>query len=530
MEDITDLPLDFHPTRQLFSALKARGIYYQDAPNIPEWQRDMAIHQWKLQATIEPEFVERLAVFAYDKAGEENLSLPRIFSALFWIIGGIFLFFTAKRLVSPDGALLTASVYLYLPYGVFASRSFQPDPLMMMLIAAFIWALAGWESQNPKAFNRAKVNTEFLPSNASSKKHLLKKLFETQWTWAILAGLFGGFAILIKMTAVFFIAGTAIVTVLKAKSLKGALKDAQVWTIAILALLPTTLYFFYGIVLEGFLTQQFGGRFFPEMLIQPSFYLRWGIKLDAVIGYTLIALSIVGTLLFPKKKNGILHGLWLGYIFYGLYFNYHFSTHDYYQIPFIIIAALSIAPLGDILINRLKEITTEEKNKKSFIQKNFVLLRVTSWIRKRVSSNFLPRLILLAAWTLALLGAVWSVRSEMRAVDYRPLAESYREIGDMLRDEGSVVALSKDYGYRLNYWGWLNTAHFPSAGDLWYQEKRGDPQSFAQVFNKHTKNRAFFLVTNFEEWEKQVELREYLFANYPLYAEGESYLIFNLGK
>ncbi|HIE24971.1 MAG TPA: hypothetical protein EYP74_03115 [Anaerolineales bacterium] len=147
-----------------------------------------------------------------------------------------------------------------------------------------------------------------------------------------------------------------------------------------------------------------------------------------------------------------------------------------------------------------------------------------------MSSNFLPRLILLAAWTLALLGAVWSVRSEMRAVDYRPLAESYREIGDMLRDEGSVVALSKDYGYRLNYWGWLNTAHFPSAGDLWYQEKRGDPQSFAQVFNKHTKNRAFFLVTNFEEWEKQVELREYLFANYPLYAEGESYLIFNLGK
>ncbi len=27
--DLTDLPLDFSPTRQLFSALKARGLYYQ---------------------------------------------------------------------------------------------------------------------------------------------------------------------------------------------------------------------------------------------------------------------------------------------------------------------------------------------------------------------------------------------------------------------------------------------------------------------------------------------------------------------
>ena len=33
--DVTDLPLDFHPTRQLLSALKARGMYDQTAPGIP---------------------------------------------------------------------------------------------------------------------------------------------------------------------------------------------------------------------------------------------------------------------------------------------------------------------------------------------------------------------------------------------------------------------------------------------------------------------------------------------------------------
>ena len=30
--DLTDLPLDFHPTRQLVSIIKARGIYYQTHP------------------------------------------------------------------------------------------------------------------------------------------------------------------------------------------------------------------------------------------------------------------------------------------------------------------------------------------------------------------------------------------------------------------------------------------------------------------------------------------------------------------
>ncbi|OQX65000.1 MAG: hypothetical protein B5M51_02035 [Anaerolinea sp. 4484_236] len=464
--DLDDLPLDFHPTRQLFSALKARGIYYQTAPNIPDWQREMAIQQWKRQATIEPEIVEHLAVFAYRRAGEANLVFPRLFSIAFWMIGGIFIFLAAKRLVSPDGALLSLSFYLFLPYGVYASRSFQPDPLMVMLIAAFIWALAAWQD-------------------------------ERGWRWAILTGLFGGMAILVKMVAIFFVAGGAAMVVLRAESLKRAVKNAQIWVIAILSLLPTALYFAYGILLNGFLTEQFGGRFFPALLLSPSFYLRWGLKLDAVIGYLGITFAILGLLSFPKKKNGVLVGLWGGYILYGLYFNYHFSTHDYYQLPFILVAALSLAPLGEMLASR-------------------------------VSKGFFSRFIFTTAWTLALLGAAWTAYTQLRAIDYRPQAQTYREIGNTLRDEGRVVALSKDYGYRLNYWGWLDTVHFPSAGDIWYQEKRGKTQDFTEIFTSHVQGRDFFLVTDLEEWENFPELQEHLFAHYPLLAKGENYLIFDL--
>ena len=468
--DINDLPLDFHPTRQLFSALKARGIYYENAPNIPEWQREIAIQQWKTQPTLEPEIIEWIAVLSFRQKGSADLALPRIFSAFFWVVGGIFLFLSARRLVSPDGALLTASFYLFLPYSVYASRSLQPDPLMVSFLAIFIWALAGWQD-------------------------------EKNWRWAILAGLFGGLAILSKIIAIFFVAGGAIMVVLKTLPLKKALKTPQVWTIALLSLAPTLAYYINGLILSGARSQNYSGRFFPQMLISPSFYLRWGLKLNEVIGFLAIALILLALLLFPKEKKELIFGLWAGYLLYGLIFNYHFSTHDYYQLPILPLAALTLAPLGEM---------------------------ISGTLRARISTGFFPRLILLTAWTLALLGSAWTVRTELRATDYRPLAETYSEIGDLLRNEGKVVALAKDYGYRLNYWGWLNTSHFPSAGDIWYQEKRGDPQSFAQIFEKHTKERAFFLVTDFDEWEKQKELREYLSNNYPLFVEEENYIIFDL--
>ena len=89
--DITDLPLDFHPTRQLFSATKARGMYYESLSDVPEWQREFAIQQWKSKVTIEPEILERLTAFLYQFT-DEQLWIPRLISAVFWLVGGIFIY------------------------------------------------------------------------------------------------------------------------------------------------------------------------------------------------------------------------------------------------------------------------------------------------------------------------------------------------------------------------------------------------------------------------------------------------------
>src|SRR3990170_5034498 len=90
--DLTDLPLDFHPTRQLLSAIKARGMYYQSLTTAPEWQRNLAIREWKFRASVEPEVLERLVAFTYGFTGEK-VWVARIYSSLFWIIGALFLFY-----------------------------------------------------------------------------------------------------------------------------------------------------------------------------------------------------------------------------------------------------------------------------------------------------------------------------------------------------------------------------------------------------------------------------------------------------
>src|SRR5258706_6523025 len=142
--DLTDLPLDFHPTRQLLSVIKARGLYYEtQADGISTAQLEAGIQMAQLKAGVEPVVFERLVAFTYRFTGEE-IWIARIYSSLFWLIGGIFFFLLVQELVSFDGALLATAYYLFFPYSIFASRRFQPYPLMVMLILVFFWMFRQW--------------------------------------------------------------------------------------------------------------------------------------------------------------------------------------------------------------------------------------------------------------------------------------------------------------------------------------------------------------------------------------------------
>src|SRR6187402_1758272 len=112
----------FHPTRHYRSAVLARACYYDHAPGIPAWAKAVADANRVMQPAGEPPVMEWLACRAYLALGHENILIPRALAALAWVAGAIPLWSIAVRIASPAGAGLAAAVYLFLPYGVVASR------------------------------------------------------------------------------------------------------------------------------------------------------------------------------------------------------------------------------------------------------------------------------------------------------------------------------------------------------------------------------------------------------------------------
>jgi 4-amino-4-deoxy-L-arabinose transferase-like glycosyltransferase len=120
MYDLTNPPLDFAPTRQLFSALKARGMYYRYVTDAPAWQRAAAIRLGDV-GNIEPPVMETIVSQTYRLTGE-HLWIAHIYSSLFWVLGGLALFLLIQELTSSGAAIIGTLVYLFVPYGIIASR------------------------------------------------------------------------------------------------------------------------------------------------------------------------------------------------------------------------------------------------------------------------------------------------------------------------------------------------------------------------------------------------------------------------
>ncbi|HEX8991722.1 MAG TPA: glycosyltransferase family 39 protein [Anaerolineales bacterium] len=468
--NLTNLPLDFHPTRQLLSALKARGMYLQSVGGVPDWQRSMAIQQWHTKSEVEPEVFERLVAWTYHFTGEQ-LWVSRIYSSIFWLIGGVFLFLLVRELISVDGAVAATAYYLFFPYAVIASRSFQPDPMMVMLMICFWWAFARWTKSQ-------------------------------SWAWAIAAGLVGGFAIYIKFVSAFFVMGGALGLLLGTFPLREAVRKVQLWLIAALGVLPGAAYIFYGVVLHGFLGRQFGGRFIPSLLLSPVNYLQWALMAERAAGVLAITLGLLGLLIVQDRRTrSFLLGLWAAYVLFGLFFDYHVATHDYYHLPLIPLVGISLAPVAAWCFSRLAEVSRDR------------------WMR-------------LAAFLVLLFGlvtAVWNTRNDMKSVDYRPQAAMWAQIGDLLGHRHNVAALTQDYGSRLAYWGWQDALIWPNSGDIDYHAVRGGPINLAERFQALTRGSKYFLVTDFTELDRQPDLKQRL-AGYAVYAQGDGYVIYDLQR
>ena len=132
----------------------------------------------------EPPVLEGIVAGIYLAAGQEIWWVSRILNAIFWSIGGLALFWITRRYTGFFASLTGLAFYLYLPFSIIASRSFQPDPWMVMWLLLAIAALLRWMDKD-------------------------------NWQNAVLAGLITGMAVLVKVITVFplaFIWGSVILS------------------------------------------------------------------------------------------------------------------------------------------------------------------------------------------------------------------------------------------------------------------------------------------------------------------------------
>lgn len=466
--DLTDPPLDFHPTRQLYSALKARGMYYATLGTAVDWQRELAVTQWKAQGLIEPPIMERISASLYSLLGQEALWVPRLLASLCWLLGGVALLQLTRRVAGTNGAVFALAFYLFTPYLVFASRAFQPDPLMVALMIAALYALLRWERQ---------------PS----------------WRWAAAAGLLAGLAIFAKTVVIFPLAAAFISVPLVKLGWRGAVRNRQVWLMAFLALLPYMAFYIYGLWVTGELQSQFSLRFFPQLWLTPGFWLQANANISKVVGFEFFLAALLGVgMLTRKADRALLLALWAGYLVYALVLPYHIASHDYYQLPLVPIVALGLAVFAQQMAGRLQ------------------------------GAPRLKAAVLLAVLLVFVAIQGWTARAELKREDYRQQPAFWQQISGLFPRTASLIAITPDYGYRLEYWGWRSVSNWMSAADFALRQLAGQTVDLEDWFRQEVAGKEYFLITEMDELARQPEIEQLLQQNYPVWKSGPGYIIYDL--
>jgi 4-amino-4-deoxy-L-arabinose transferase-like glycosyltransferase len=479
--DITDAPLDFQPSRQLRNSLVAREIYYSLLPTATSEERALTKDFASAVGQYEPPIIESIAAFSYFIAGGETIVVARIWETFFWLLAGIALFDLMRRASSPWAALIGLAYYLTLPFSVQASRSFQPDPLMTSAFVIGIYFLYRWsEACGVQELN---VQNGYAPESRNDT-----------WKWAILAGVFLGLATLIKIVIAFFVGGAAIALVLFTLG-KNFWKSKQVWTMAAIMIVPALCY--YVLLNHGRSTEYFFAWTVTllKLITSTDFYTHWLAFIGSLFGFTIIILSLIGTVIAAPRMRWLLISLWVGYVLYGLTLPFQMYTHSYYHVQLIPIIALGLTVAANPLVESAAGM---------------------GGVR---SASLLALIVAVFGYQ------AWIARSVLMAESFRHEPAFWENVGAQIPTGGETIALTQDYGFRVMLWGWRHVDLWPLVTDL--GEIKNGERDFSAEFAELTKGKEYFLVTAFGQLEKQPGLKDIL-DTYPILAEGDGYVVYDL--
>jgi hypothetical protein len=465
--------LEQYPTRQYNSALLARK--YEQALGGTAGGLSHAVVSAAAPAEIEPPIMEAITAVEWRLSGSESLWFPRVLSILAWSLGGWFLYLVLERLASRVAGIVGVAVWSLLPFGIAATRTFQPDPLMVASIVGAVLALVMYDDE-------------------PSRRRL------------VVAGLAGGFAVFVKLPAVFLIAPVFVVLAYRRGGFR-ALWSRRTALYAALFIGPALVYNFYGLLVGGFLQGQEGGRVLPQLLVTATFWREWGRLVGATVGVVLPFVALAGLLVARGRARSVGFALLVGYVSFGLVFAYHYETHSYYHLPLVLVLAVALGLLADA---------------------------VTSLVRRR-RADLTSIGVAAATATIVLagtqLGSFSMVPATISAATVHTEVAVPPEIGTLVHHATGLVFLAPSYGDTLKFYGGVAGTWWPTAADVKLAEFEGyAPQSVRAQFDEIRRNprTSYFVVTDMRGWQGQPDLRAYLRSHYRLVASRRDYVVYDL--
>ncbi len=456
--------------REYRSAILARAYYFEQNDSIEEWRKGIAFQTKQNMPILEPSITEFLVSLIYRVVGREQLWFARFLTSAFWLLGGIFLYRIVRSVVSPEAAVFATAYYLFVPLGILASRSFQPDALMMLLFLISLFAIIQYYDQ---------------PS-------VLRLLT---------AALISGLAILYRPLVMFPLMGVFIVLAIYKDGALRTLINKKFWLFIALSLLPFTLYYGYAILVAGFLRWKAKANFMPHLFLTGVFWKEWLLVGSGAVGLAPLVAALLGT---PILKEGIpralLIGLGIGYIIFCLAFNYYIQFAGYYHLQLIPIVAL---PLGALL---------------AFLA-NYLRRAATKWYW------WIP---VSGAVFLVTVSCMLEVRSHLGRQVFES-TETAQEIGEIVGHSTRVVHVAYEYGVPLEYLGEFTGVFWPRRSPYaLYRRPDEKDLTIGERLNGLGFTPDYFVITSFDEFNRHhADLREFLASNCSLVAESERYLIYN---
>lgn len=422
LDGITGPPFDNAVARQFHGALLARMYYLRGSPNLDSRKRAVVTAWHDEVKPIEPPVMEHLTALTYRVFGEERLWFARVLSVLWWVAGGALLYLIARRLQEPAGALASCAVYLYLPFAVLSSRSFQPDPLLVATMLAALLAVIRYE-ERPSG-RRLAVTGTALAVAFLIKPGIAPPVFLPLLLVLLLRRLRGGRA--------------------------GLLRE---FGVVVLSLVPMFAWYSYGTIVHSFLRGHFTAKVSPSRLLEASYWNGWWDQLVFVLTYplksgplTLLILLLAGAgvaLARDARARVLLVSLWAGYVLYGLVFTVHISTHNYYSLPLVPIAGLSLGSLVDA---------------------------VARWARVNVP---LSSALVTVAALLAAVAVSWKLHGALTDHSFREEESMYVEAGRTADHTSRALYVDTHYADPARYYGW-------TAGTLLTSGYEQDPAGLAR--------------------------------------------------